>query len=106
MQQAGVDITTFKTHSTRSASTSAAYNAGILVTNIMKAADWKRATTFKRFYHKPIKNSSFGQSTLYILSFEHTLPCMQPFHETELEILQVSKGPDVRLKFISDKAST
>jgi len=61
MQQAGVDITAFKAHSTRSASTSAAHNAGISVADIMKAADWKRATTFRRFYHK---NSSFGQAIL------------------------------------------
>ena len=45
--QAGMDTTKFKAHSSRSASSSAAYEAGV-------AADLSTVSTFTKFYHKPV----------------------------------------------------
>lgn len=50
---AGIDISRFKAHSTRAASTSAARAMGIPLDEIMKVAGWSRVSTFETFYHKP-----------------------------------------------------
>ena len=44
----------FKSHSTRAASALAAKDRGATVTDILKAGDWSRETTFNRFYNKTI----------------------------------------------------
>ena len=61
---AGIDIA-FSAHSTRSASTSAASEAGVPLTTILEAAGWSQESTFTRFYKKlvPAKHN-FGQSLL------------------------------------------
>ena len=64
LQLAGIDITAFKAHSTRAAATSAAHVAGVSVADIMKAVDWKRESTFRRFYHRPVQDHNFGHSIL------------------------------------------
>lgn len=51
MQQAGVDTTQFKPHSTRAASASAAARFVPLQT-ILDAGGWSKASTFSKFYHK------------------------------------------------------
>ena len=52
-------------HSTRSASTSAAFAAGMSVKDIMDTANWSRESTFVRFYHRPMKSTeSFSNSVL------------------------------------------
>lgn len=63
MQASGIDVSTFKSHSTRAASTSAATSLGVSVKDIMKTANWTSESTFKRFYLKPIL-SDFGNSVL------------------------------------------
>lgn len=40
----------FKAHPTRAAATSAAQIVGVSVADIMKAADWKRESTFMTYY--------------------------------------------------------
>ena len=55
LQNSGIDISHFKAHSYRSASTSAADRAGLSVANIMKTANWSSAKTFRKFYHKNIE---------------------------------------------------
>ena len=52
----GIDISQFSAHSTRSASTSSAFKSGVPISDIMKVADWTQASTFKKFYQKPIKD--------------------------------------------------
>ncbi len=47
---AGIDITVFTTHSTRSASSSKMNNLGLSLKDISKAAGWKGDSTFQRFY--------------------------------------------------------
>ena len=44
--------------------TSKARAAGISVPDILKAADCSSVSTFKRFYHRPVHSSEFGQVVL------------------------------------------
>ena len=62
MQFSGIDVEKFKAHSYRGASTSAAYNAGISVKDIMKTANWQSAKTFKTFY---LRNIQTDENTEY-----------------------------------------
>ena len=48
--QAGMDIATFKPHSTRRAASTAAIGANIPVDEILKRAGWSNATTFRDLY--------------------------------------------------------
>lgn len=59
----GIDIKTFKGHSTRSAATSAAAAKGLSLTEVSRAAGWSNASTFRDHYHKPIKEN-FGDIIL------------------------------------------
>ena len=64
---AGIDANQFGAHSTRSASTSAAKRSGLDITTIIRAAGWSNASTFARFYSKPIEHSpdaNFGKAVL------------------------------------------
>ena len=63
---AKADIVTsiFKTHSVYSASTSAAVNGGLSVSQIMEAVDWSSALVFEKFYYHPHRSSSFGFSVI------------------------------------------
>jgi integrase len=62
MELAGVDIQTYKAHSTRSASTSKAKERGMTTKQIMQAANWKNANTFLRYYNKNIDKEQRNQS--------------------------------------------
>ena len=53
----GIDISQFSAHSTHSPSTSTAFKSGVPISDIMKVTDWTQASTFKKFYQKPIKHS-------------------------------------------------
>ena len=64
MEKAGIDIGTFKAHSTRGAAVTAAANAGISTEDILKAADWSSDTVFNKFYYKPTRDTKFGQAVL------------------------------------------
>ena len=55
--EAGIDITVFTCHSTRSASTSKANNLGLSFKDIAKAAGWKSESTFQKFYNKPLRQT-------------------------------------------------
>lgn len=57
MGRAGVDVDKYKAHSTRAASTSKAKAQGLSTELILKRADWSKASTFGRFYHKEIEES-------------------------------------------------
>ena len=59
----GID-TKFKAHSTRSASTSKALSAGISLTEIVKRGQWKSDSTFRKFYHKDIKDTKNFQVSI------------------------------------------
>ena len=54
MQAAGVDTSIFTAHSVRSASTSKAALSQVSIKTILATAGWSRATTFSRYYERPI----------------------------------------------------
>ena len=60
---AGIDITVFTAHSTRSASTSKANNLGLCLQDIKKAGGWRSNSTFRKFYKLPI-HKNFGSTLL------------------------------------------
>ena len=65
LQEAGIDVNTFKAHSVRRAACSSAAWSGVTVADILNAADWSTETTFQQFYHRAIQDkSSFGTTVL------------------------------------------
>ena len=60
----GIDTATFKSHSVRSASATAAASAGITTNQIMEATDWRSESVFERFYYKPLDSNLVGQAVL------------------------------------------
>ena len=65
MNESGVDTKVFKPHSCRSASTSAATNAGVTIDNVLKQGNWTNASTFYKYYFKEIENSkTFSEGLL------------------------------------------
>jgi len=64
LEKAGIDTSFFKAHSTRSAATSAASNAGITTADILKAADWSSESVFTKFYYRPLRSGVFGEAVL------------------------------------------
>ena len=67
MELAGVDVATYKAHSTRSAATSKAKVMGLSIAEIMQRANWKCAGTFRRFYDRSDSSQSdrFSASVLW-----------------------------------------
>ncbi|KAM4705063.1 LOW QUALITY PROTEIN: uncharacterized protein WCC33_009911 [Rhinophrynus dorsalis] len=59
MLLAGVDISLFGAHSSRSAMASMAFQLGGRLDDILRAADWSRESTFRDFYCKPIDHVSY-----------------------------------------------
>ena len=64
--EAGVDIVTFSSHSTRSAATSCAKAQGVSIKEIGEAAGWTNCETFARFYDRPIIKN-FGEAVMSCL---------------------------------------
>ena len=65
MRLSGVDVNIFSPHSTRAASTSKANLSGsVKLGTILKAAGWKNARTFAKFYNKPIEDVGWNASSL------------------------------------------
>ena len=61
--QAGIDLTVFSAHSTRSAITSKGNNLGLTLDDIRKAGGWKTNSTFRKHYKLPI-NKNLGNTLL------------------------------------------
>ena len=57
--QAGVNILMFKTHYVRGPLATAAFNKGIMIENIIQAADWSTDSTFRQFYYQPSHSAIF-----------------------------------------------
>ena len=66
LQSAGIDITKYSAHSCRAASTSNVKVKGLNIAEIVKSAGWSTASTFAKFYDKPVSNTSanFGSVLL------------------------------------------
>jgi len=54
LAKAGIDVSIFKAHSVRAASTSKAHACQVPIDHILKKGGWSNAKTFAKFYHKPI----------------------------------------------------
>ena len=54
MKDAGVDVSLFKSHSTRSASASHLINSGTPLSEVLKQGAWSDECTFKRFYLRDV----------------------------------------------------
>ena len=68
MNSAGIDINVFKSHSTRSASTSGAKSVNVPIDTILKSAGWSQTGTFSKFYNKPINNDTSEDAVLDLAS--------------------------------------
>ena len=65
MCMAGIDISIYKAHSVRSATTSKAEAAGVPLEEILRTAGWSNAKTFAKYYNKPVaKKSEFANKIL------------------------------------------
>jgi integrase len=64
MGLAGIDISKFKPHSSRSASTSKAQRSDVPVDVILKAAGWSNVETFRQFYDKPLHGPGLFADTV------------------------------------------
>ena len=66
LKESGVDVSIYQGHSTRSASSSAALNAGATISDILQVGKWSREYTFCKFYNRSNTSSFTAQK---ILSF-------------------------------------
>ena len=65
MSTAGIDISIFKPHSTRSAASSTAHALKIPMATILRTVGWSKDCVFRKFYNKPIvADSSFSEKLL------------------------------------------
>jgi len=66
LTKAGVDTNTFKGHSVRGASTSAAVGKRLHIADVLKTADWSSESTFRQFYYRSSNSAekNFAQSVL------------------------------------------
>ena len=66
LKESGLDISKYKSHSTRGASASAAKRLGVPLNIIMKRASWKSAISFAHFYDKELEQdeTQVGQTLL------------------------------------------
>jgi hypothetical protein len=62
---AGIDTNTYKAHSYRGASVSAAYMKGCRVSDILKMADWSSVKNFKKFYLRNIEHDDNSNSVSF-----------------------------------------
>ena len=63
--EAGIDMSCFSPHSTRSASCSAAISSNVPIDTILRTAGWKRDNVFRKFYNRPVSNDdSFSTSIM------------------------------------------
>ena len=60
----GIDVTTFKAHSTRGASTSAAARLGASPEQIMQHGDWSNLGTFEGYYNRELIDTPVGRLIL------------------------------------------
>ena len=63
LQDAGIDVSIFSAHSSRTASTSYSANAHLPLADILKAGGWSNARTLAEHYNKPI-SGNLGQTLL------------------------------------------
>jgi hypothetical protein len=60
MKNAGLNTQMFTPHSLRAASTSAATRASVPLNTILSTAGWSRESTFRKYYDKPLCNTTYN----------------------------------------------
>jgi hypothetical protein len=61
LEMAKVDISYFKGHSFRHASTSKAFSSGVKIDSIFRSAGWSSGSTaFAKFYNRPVINDEIN----------------------------------------------
>ena len=69
LAEAGIDTHTFKSHSTREASTSAALRLKVPIEDILAKAGWASEKNFQKFYKKPLqKEGLFSKAFTCLLN--------------------------------------
>ena len=63
------EIQNYGPHSFRGAASSAMLRSGVSIEDIMKTAGWSKASTFQRFYNKPLENNKKFMKTNSILNY-------------------------------------
>ena len=66
MDRAGIDVSVFKPHSVRSASSSAMLREGTPLEKVLKRAGWSSASTFYRFYNRKIESNNLNSQNLIL----------------------------------------
>ena len=69
LKDSGINIDVFTSHSFRSASTSKAFPVGVPLQEILKRANWSRAETLKKQYHRnitPTVNGDFKYAKSFL----------------------------------------
>lgn len=64
LKAAGIDTEIYTAHSFRGASTSTALAQGVSLQDIINTADWANASTFVKFYKRPLEQPTFASSVL------------------------------------------
>ncbi len=65
MAMAGIDVSIYKSHSVRAASTSKAWELGVPLEEILRTAGWSSAVTFANYYKKTVlKEKAYAQKVL------------------------------------------
>ena len=65
MNESGVDTKIFKPHSCRSASTSAATNAGVTIDNVLKQGNWQTIVLFINTFSKKLRTQRLSVRDYY-----------------------------------------
>jgi hypothetical protein len=72
LHKSGIDVNIFKPHSTRAASTTAAFSSKVPLATILRTASWQKDCTFRKFNKKPIVvDKSFTGSENLLISYMH-----------------------------------
>ena len=68
LNEAGIDTGIFKAHLARGSSSLKAAASGVTTADILQAVDWSSESTFQKFYHHPLQESTdksaFGRAVL------------------------------------------
>ena len=65
MNESGIDTKIFKPHSCRSASTSAATNAGVTIENVLKQGNWQTIVLFVNTFSKKLRTQRLSVRDYY-----------------------------------------
>ena len=70
---AGIDTKKYSAHSTRAASTSAAFSRDVPLSTILQAAGWSRIQTFSKFYCRPVTGKQTATHSLGVSVLDKSL---------------------------------